>query len=220
MYFILVQIAGKRRMRICWCLLAFAFVVSHSAAMLGEAEVHSAAECSNDYAIPTVSVEYAKVFAGGTLAPDEISMNGRALGIAATQNLIEGALRSAPIVIEDWRQRTDQQQCEYLLGLLRQHPDSMQLYKLRKLQLAGMSGIFRVCEWKLPGIGALRVFFYKSSATETEKSYLYYLTLVPIAAGDVKRSKGSSYILTRRGPPEVAWNVRRNLISMRIQADR
>ena len=57
-------------------------------------------------------------------------MNGKVLRLGITENSLDSLLGLTSTVVEDWQQRTDEQQCEYLLDLLRNHPNSMHLYNL------------------------------------------------------------------------------------------
>ena len=143
---------------------------------LGQLALSSEPEtlCWRDYPIPTASVNYEKAFASETLVPDRILVNGKVLKLGMTESNINGILGLSSTVVEDWQQRTDQEQCEYLLELLRKHPNSMHLYKLGELKWKKMSGLFRVSEWQLSDVGTLRAFFYKPSAAESETAYLYY----------------------------------------------
>ena len=170
--------------------------------------------CWRDYPIPTTSVNYEKAFASETLAPDGISVNGRVLRLGVTENNLNRLLGSTSIVVEDWQQRTEEQQCHYLLDMLRNHPNSMHLYKLGQLKQKRMSGFFRVSESQLPGVGTLRVFFYKPSAAEPEESYLYYLTPSPTSLNNVVRKQGPGYVLVRTGASKLMWDVRTNFISI------
>ncbi len=184
--------------------------------MLGQPAVCSDPDtsCWRDYPIPTTSVNYEKAFASETLAPDGISVNGKVLRLGITENSLDSLLGLTSTVVEDWQQRTDEQQCEYLLDLLRNHPNSMHLYKLGELKLKRMSGVFRVSEAQLPGAGRLRAFFYKPSAAEPEASYLYYLTLSPTSLKNVVRKQGPGYVLIRTGASKINWDVQTNFISI------
>jgi hypothetical protein len=175
--------------------------------------------CWRDYPIPTDAVNYEKAFVSGTLAPDLILFKGKALKPSMTESSLNGILGSTPAVIEDWRKRTVQEQCEYLLEVLREHPNSMHLYKLGELKLKKMSGLFRVSEWRLPDVGTLRAFFHKPSAEAAESSYLYHQTLLPVPPDNVKRKKGTSYVLTRPGAAGVEWNINLNRISINSHAN-
>jgi len=175
--------------------------------------------CWRDYPIPTASIDYQKAFAAETLAPDKIVVNGNVVDLGITEKSLEGILGLASTVAEDWQQRTDQQQCEYLLELLRKHPNSMHLYELGALKLKRMSGQFRVSEWQIPDVGTLRAFFHKPSAAQSEASYLYHLALLPTSLDKVVRKKDRGYVLIRRGPPEIRWDVRTNRISISGRAD-
>jgi len=207
----------RQRLALGSGLLALALVFGQPSLVLGQASSSSEA-CRRDYPIPTQSVNYERAFASETLAPDRLSVNQRTLRLGATEKHLNAVLGVTSTVVEDWKPRTAPQQCEYLLELLREHPNSMHLYKLKKLQLAMMSGMFRISEWQLSGIGRLRVFFHKSAAANAEASYLYYLTLSPISAGQVARSRGPTYVLTREGIPIVKWDVSTNVISVTTQS--
>ena len=132
---------------------------------------------------------------------------------------LNGTLDLTSTVVEDWRQRTAQEQCEYLLELLRNHPNSIHLYKLGELKWKKMSGLFRVSEWQLPDIGTLRAFFYKPSAFKSETSYLYHLTLLPTSLEKVQRKKGQNYVLIRIGASKIEWDVQTNRIVIASRAD-
>jgi hypothetical protein len=175
--------------------------------------------CWRDYPIPTTSVNYEKAFVSETLAPDRILVNGKVVKPGMTESTLNGTLGLPSTVVEDWRQRTAQEQCEYLLELLRNHPNSMHLYKLGELKWKKMSGLFRVSEWQLPDIGTLRAFFYKPSALKSETSYLYHLTLLPTSVEKVQRKKGQNYVLIRIGASKIEWDVQTNRIVIASRAD-
>ena len=170
--------------------------------------------CERDYPIPLVPTNYAQLFASETLAPNVLTVNGKLLNSGAPEKVIETVLGTNPTVSEDWQSRSDQQQCEYLLGILRENPNSMHLYKLADLKSKKMAGLFRASEWQLQGIGTLRAFFHKSSATGAEASYLYHVTLLRTAPAQIHRKKGGGYVLVREGPPKIEWDVQRNRISI------
>src|SRR5262245_37920782 len=151
--------------------------------------------CWRDYPIPTASVNYEEALASQTLVPERILVHGKVLKPGMTESNLNAILGLTSTVVEDWRRRTDQEQCEYLLEVLRKHPNSMHLYKLGELKWKKMSGLFRVSEWQLPDVGTLRAFFYKPSAFETDTSYLYHLTLLPTPLDKVQRKKGRGYVL-------------------------
>jgi hypothetical protein len=175
--------------------------------------------CWRDYPIPTTSVNYEKAFTSETLAPDRISINGKVLRLGVTENDLNSVLGVTSIVVEDWQQRDEQRQCNYLLELLRDHPNSMHLYKLGQLKLKRMSGLFRASEWQLPGVGKLRAFFSKSSAGKFEASYLYYLTPIPTSLNNVKRKQGVGYVLIRTGVSKIQWDVQTNSITISTHGD-
>src|SRR5512147_349483 len=145
-----------------------------------------ASSCWRDYPIPTASVNYEQAFAAETLAPDSITINGKAVTTGMAKKTIEGLLGGAAIVVEDWRPRSDQEQCEYLLEVLRQHANSMHLYRLGDIKVKRMSGLFRVAEWQLADVGTLRAFFHKASDADPDRAYLFHLTLRPIALDKVQ----------------------------------
>jgi hypothetical protein len=170
--------------------------------------------CWRDYPIPTPSVNNERAFAAETLAPDPITIDGKAMTAGMAEKAIDGVLGVASTAVEDWQQRSDQEQCEYLLEVLRRHANSMHLYRLGDIKHKKMSGLFRVAEWKLPGVGTLRAFLHKASVGEAEKAYLYHLTLLPVPLDKVQRRKGKGYVLTRPGPPKIEWNVEANRVSI------
>jgi len=170
--------------------------------------------CSKDYPVPTTSVNYEQAFASETLIPDQISVNGEILRPGVSEESLRRAIGAKSNVIENSVERSDSQQCDYLLALLRGHPNSMYLYRIKKIQLEHMSGIFRVAEWELPQVGKLRVFFYKSSKETAEKSYLFLLTLNSTSVRDVKREPGSDFVLSRSGANRIHWNVDANSITL------
>jgi hypothetical protein len=175
--------------------------------------------CWRDYPIPTAPVNYEKAFVSETLVPDRILVNGKLVKPGMTESNLNDILSMTSTVVEDWRQRTDQEQCEYLLEVLRKHPNSMHLYKLGELKWKKMSGLFRVSEWQLPDVGTLRVFFYKPSALKAGVSYLYHLTLTPMPVDKVQRKKGQGYVLIRVGASKIEWNIETNRISIVSHSD-
>jgi len=193
----------RQRLALGSGVLALGLILGQPTRVFGQASAPPDASCRRDYPIPTQSINYERAFASETLAPDRVSVNQKTLRLGATEKSLNSVLGASSTVVEDWKPRTAPQQCEYLLALLREHPNSMHLYRLKKLQLEMMSGMFRVSEWQLSGIGRLRAFFHKPSATDAEASYLYYLTLSPTSPGKVVRSRGRAYVLTREGVPVV-----------------
>jgi hypothetical protein len=178
------------------------------------AALDPAALCWRDYPIPTPSVNYERAFAAETLAPDPITIDGKTVSTGMAEKTIDGLLGAAATAVEDWQQRSDQEQCDYLLEVLRRHANSMHLYKLGAIKHKRMSGLFRVAEWKLPGVGTLRAFLHKASAAGPDKAYLYHLTLVPVALDNVQRKRGKGTVLTKPGTPTVEWNVEANRIAI------
>jgi hypothetical protein len=189
--------------------------------MLGQPAMPSDSQtlCWHDYPIPAASVNYEKALASETLVPDRISVNGKVVNLGITENNLNSILGLTSTVVEDWRHRTDQQQCEHLLELLHKHPDSMHLYKLGQLKWKKMSGLFRVSEWQIPDAGTLRAFFYKPSADKSETSYLYHLTLLPTSLDKIQRKKGKGYLLIRIGASKIEWDVQTNRISISRRAE-
>jgi hypothetical protein len=174
--------------------------------------------CWRDYPIPVTAVNYEKAFASETLAPDPISINGKVVTTGIAEKTLDGLLGVASTVVEDWQQRSDQEQCEYLLEVLRQHANTMHLYKLGVIKVKKMSGLFRVVQWELPGVGTLRAFLHKPSAAEPEAAYLYHLTLLPVPLDKVQRRKGKGYVLTKPGAPKIEWNTETNRLSISTRA--
>jgi len=195
-------------------LLVLLMMVGQSTLADGQAPGSPDTACERDYPIPTRAVDYEKAFSSETLAPDTVSVNRKILRLGGTQESVAGVLGATPRVVENWEYRNAQQQCEYLLGLLSVQPNSMHLYRIKSLQSQKMSGAFRASVWQLPGIGTFRAFFYKSPSSTMEVSYLYYLTPLPVSANNIERSKGSGYVLTRKGVPSMKWDVRTNSISI------
>jgi hypothetical protein len=185
-------------------------MISCQPAMSAEPET----PCWRDYPIPTDAVNYEKTLLSETLAPDRILINGKIIRPGMTESHLNSVLGLSSTVLEEWQQRTDQDQCEYLLEILRKHPNSMHLYKLGELKWKKMSGFFRVSEWKLPNIATLRAFFYKPFSDAAESAYLYQLTLFRTPADEVKRKKGQDYVLVRKGWSDIEWNVEVNRVSI------
>jgi hypothetical protein len=170
--------------------------------------------CWRDYPIPTPGVNYEKAFASETLAPGTITVNGKPVTTGIAEKTIDGLLGVASTAVEDWQQRSEQEQCEYLLEVLRRHANTMHLYTLGDIKLKKLSGLFRVAEWTLPGVGTLRAFLHKPSAAESGKAYLYHLTLLPVAVDKVQRKKGKGYVLTKPGSPRIEWDIQTNRVSI------
>ena len=178
------------------------------------AALEPASLCWRDYPIPTPAVNYEKAFASETLAPGTITVNGKSVTTGIAEKAIDGLLGLAATVVEDWQHRSEQEQCDYLLDVLRQHANTMHLYTLGDIKLKKLSGLFHVADWTLPGVGTLRAFFHKASAAEPEKAYLYHLTLLSVPLDRVQRKKGKGYVLTRPGPPRVEWNIESNRVAI------
>jgi hypothetical protein len=175
--------------------------------------------CTKDYPIPTTSVNYEHAFASETLIPDQISMNGEIFRPGASEERLSRAIGAKSNIVENAVQRSETQQCGYLLELLRDHPNSMYLYRIRRIQLQHMSGVFRVAEWQVPGIGKLRAFLCSPSKNAAEVSYLFLLTLNPTSMRDVKRHPGADYVLIRSGAGRINWNVDANSITMSTSSE-
>jgi hypothetical protein len=196
----------------------FALVLFVLASVRPAAALDPPSLCWRDYPIPTPAVNYEKAFAAETLAPDTITVNGKPVTIGIAEKAIDGVLGVPATVVEDWQHRNEQEQCDYLLDVLRRHANTMHLYTLGDIKLKKLSGLFRVAEWQLPGVGTLRAFLHKSSATEPEKAYLYHLTLLPVPVDKVQRKKGKGTILTKPGAPRIEWNIETNRISISPRA--
>lgn len=175
--------------------------------------------CSKDYPIPTTSVNHERALASETLIPDQISFNGKVLRPGVTEEKLSRAIGANSITIENSAERNDAQQCDYLLQLLRDHPNSMFLYRIKKMQLQHMSGIFRVAEWTITGVGKLRVLLNSPSKDAPDKSYLFLLTLNSTSIHDVKRQPGSDYVLVRPGAGQISWNVETNSITISTSSE-
>jgi hypothetical protein len=170
-------------------------------------------ECWRDYAFPAPSVNYERAFALETLAPELIALDSRVVKAGMAEKELNEILGVVPSTVENAGRRTEQEQCEYLSGLLRDHPNSMHLYVLGALKLKKMSGSFRVSEWQIPAVGTLRVFFH-NDGVRPETSYLFHLTLLPTPPETVTRNKGRGYVLVRIGPPRIEWDVDTNRVSI------
>lgn len=192
-------------------LLANLFAVGLSCAAPAVAAEPGAA-CWRDYPIPTTAVNYERTFASGTLAPERIVFHGKFIRPGMSQRQIDRILGTEARVAEDWHERTSQAQCEYLLTVLRDHPDSMHLYKLGELKWKKMSGAFRVDEWRIPGVGSLRAFVHRSSARDADASYLYHLTFEASPPDAVQRKKGRRNVLVRLGAPRIEWDIDTNQV--------
>lgn len=203
-----------------WCLLLACCAIVSAMTVEAQAEfpfqsaVPTTDSCSKDYPIPTTSVNHERALASETLIPDQISLNGKILRLGVTEEKLSRAIGANSVMIENPVERTDAQQCDYLLQLLRDHPNSMYLYRIKKMQLQHMSGIFRVTEWTLTGIGKLRAFLHSPSEGATGKSYLFLLTLNSTSIRDVKRQPGSDYVLVRPSAGQISWNVQTNSITI------
>src|SRR5262245_55740923 len=81
------------------------------------------ASCWHDYPIPTTPVDYRHSLAAETLAPDRISLNGKPILLGVSEDAITRVVGTPSTAIEPWQQRTRQQQCDYLLELLKRNPD-------------------------------------------------------------------------------------------------
>lgn len=197
----------RSNLLVCFILLALIFTWGQPAV-----SDERKALCWRDYPISTASVDYKKAFASETLVPVRILVNSQVVRLGMTESDLNNTLRLTSTVVEDWQQRTDQEQCEYLLEVLRKHPNSMHLYTLGELKWKKMSGLFRVSEWRIPDVGILRAFFNKPSAFDIERSYLYHLVLLPTSLEKVQRKKGRSYVLSRIGTSKVEWDIQTNHI--------
>lgn len=94
--------------------------------------------CSKGYPIPTTSVNHERALASETLIPDQVSLNGKILRPGVEK--LNRAIGAKSVMVESAAERTYVQQCDYLLQLLRNHPDSMYLYRIKKMQLQHRSG--------------------------------------------------------------------------------
>jgi hypothetical protein len=195
----------KLRLLVRFVLVAFTVAFASSAVAIESEQL-----CWRDYPIPTDAVNYEEAFASGTLAPESITINTKVLRLGMTESDLRQIVGLNSTEAEDWQERTAQQQCEYLLEILRKHPNSMHLYILGGLKLKRMSGLFRVSEWQLPRIGQLLVFFYKPYQTSVETAYLFHLTLLLATSGSVKHEKVE--ILKKVGTPQITWDIATNRI--------
>jgi hypothetical protein len=208
-------ICWRRIIRRCLLTASLASVPAISGfAVSAQSPVSTSDSCSKDYPVPTTAVNYEQAFASETLVPDQISVNSEILRPGGSEERLSRAIGAKSNIIENPVERSDSQQCDYLLELLRNHPNSMYLYRIKKIQLEHLSGIFRVAEWELPQVGKLRVYFYRSSKDTAEKSYLFLLSLNSTSVRDVKREPGSDYVLSRAGASQIHWNVDTNSITL------
>jgi hypothetical protein len=173
-----------------------------------------------DYPVTLAALSYEKAFASDTLAPGSLVVKGRLVNTGGSEKAIATILGARPDSSSEWVSRTSDQQCEYLVGLLGEHPNPMHFYKLGDLNDRKMSGQFRVSEWKLEGVGTLRAYFHKASDSSPEQSYLYHLALVRVGSDEVHRKQGGGYVLFRNGPPRIEWDVDRNRIVIGSEARR
>jgi hypothetical protein len=158
-------------------------------------------------------MRYESTLASGTIAPESIRIAGHLLRPGMSEERISVALGKNSSLIEDWQVRDAQQQCDYLLALLRRHPDSMHLYKLGELKLKRMAGAFRVVEWQLPQAGTLRAHVFSPQGDGRGTVYLYQFTM-QAPGGEVRRQPGKAYVVFRTGPRRVEWDVDGNRLSI------
>jgi hypothetical protein len=172
--------------------------------------------CRKDYPVPTKPVDYRQEFAGGSLLPSEISLNAHVIKLGMTPVALKAVL-GEPTRESPSERRSSQEQCEYLVRLLQEHPTSMHLYKLAPLRLKSLAGAFRISEWELPSIGTIKSFWYTPEQAGRESSYLYYFLPIAIASTEVERLKGEDNTLLRAGPPRIEWNIETNRLSIENQ---
>jgi hypothetical protein len=171
-------------------------------------------ECQGDYPVSVHEVDYRGEFAGGTLLPDEISLNAHTVRLRMTPGALVAVLGEPTRETAAPESRSALEQCQFLLRLLQEHRTWMHLYKLVALRLQNMAGVFRVSEWELPNVGTIKSFWYKPQQSGRELSYLYYFSPISIAPTNVERVKGEPYTLVRAGPPRMEWNIEKNRVSI------
>ncbi|CAD6561234.1 hypothetical protein LMG28727_07368 [Paraburkholderia kirstenboschensis] len=175
--------------------------------------------CWRDFPIAATAMHYELALATGPIVPDSVLIRGKLIRLGAAESRIADTLGQGATVVEDWQPRDVQQQCEYLLELLRLHPDSMHLYKLGELKMRKMSGWFRVLEWRLDRIGTLRAYTYRPAGARLDATYLYQFTLLSAAPGEIRRKPGGAYIMIKPRPPRIEWNIDTNRLSIGLSED-
>ena len=159
-------------------------------------------------------VNYRRALASETLAPKRATIGGRTFSTGQTDAILERALGPKCDVAEDWSERDAEHQCEYLRSLGASNSNSMHYYILEEQNRRHLAGWFRVCQWKLPGVGTLRAFLHRRASSGPAEVYLLQLVVSPIPEREVSYSKGSSLRVVRAGPPRVEWDVQRNFITI------
>lgn len=170
--------------------------------------------CWKDFPIPTTAVDYKRALAEQTLNPQQILVDGQILKPGQSEAQVSRLLRTAPTHSADWEERTEQDQCEFLLTLLRAHPNSMHLYGLGDLKQRRMSGQFRTAEWQIMGVGRLSAYLHRRATTDPDQTYLFHLKLDPARADAVQQVRGRATVLIRPGPPRVQWDVDLNRVTI------
>ena len=148
-------------------------------------------------------VNYRRALASETLAPKRATIGGRTFSTGQTDAILERALGPKYDVAEDWSERDAEHQCEYLRSLGASNSNSMHYYILEEQNRRRLAGWFRVCQWKLPGVGTLRAFLHRRASSGPAEVYLLQLVVSPIPEREVSYSKGSSLRVVRAGPPRV-----------------
>jgi hypothetical protein len=157
-------------------------------------------------------VDYRRTLAAGTLVPERIVWRGRAIIAGATEAGLRQAIGAPPSTTQDWQPRTALDQCEFLLSLLRRHPDSMHLYRYGELRLREMAGEFRLLEWPLAGAGRVHAFLHRAGPGGDGRVYLLHFVPEPVAVEQVRRKPGRSQVFVRDGAVPIEWDIDTNRV--------
>ena len=165
--------------------------------------------CWKDYPIATDSVDYQREFTNGTILPDKFMFNSESIKTGMPIAQVEKVIGISNNATET-EQRTEQQQCDYLLKILSDHPNSMYLYKLAALAQEHLSGFFGSLTWDITDIGTIRAFWHAQTQAATHIVYMYSFSLNSVISSPQLNRKG--LVLSRQGRPSVSWDIERNQV--------
>ncbi|MCB9655625.1 MAG: hypothetical protein H6729_15995 [Deltaproteobacteria bacterium] len=206
--------------RVFWallgCLGCLALLNGNGKASMA-AEPRARSACWRDYPVATKSTDYKASIASGALVPSELVVNGQRIHYGMTEQEITKILRIIPSAAGEWTTRDSDEQCEYLLNIVRAHPDDMHLYTFGAVSELRLAGLFRAVEWRLDGIGTLRVHMHRASDAASEASYFHEVLMRPVPRGTIASRKRSHRVFKRTRKPTVEWNVDTNTLAFDTQ---
>ena len=159
--------------------------------------------------------DYREVFANGTLFPDRVSWDSVSVRTGGTEASLAVCLPDSSEFSKSEEARTREQQWQFLRGLLHHNYTSMHYYILVPIcyyqQLAGR---FKSYEWKLTGVGTIRVHLHASAEAEVFHVWLIELAMDSTGLENVRYAHPPDMVLVRDGEPRVEWDVDKNRVTI------